>query len=832
MVRAQVAIDKAKSKAQINKDIKELEKVVNGLKIVAKLNKTDAKKSLNTEIETLSQQVDYLKLKVKINKKLARIQLGQDVSDLENTTKTLGLKAKIKQGTVHQEVQQEINKGQTAANKNPIDINVRINEAQSQKLIGQVENFGKKNSKLFKNTDFTQTYNNILESAFSASSSKEMQSVRTQIGALKEQLDVAGLSGLSFGDRMSKGLGKAFSLFSWTGTAMLAFNTIRNQTNEILELDKAVTKLYKVQDDISSRDQFPQYLDRSIKKAQELSVKTKSLIESSVEWSKIGFNLKDADALAEVSTKLENVGDMNITNATQSLISAAQAFEEVDGFGDEQYVEKAERIGDKINAIGNKYSISTEGIAEALQNSSAALSVAGNDLDESIALYAAGNKIFQSPGEFGNAMKVGAMRLRGQKGELEKMGEDVDGVIEGVSKIQTQIANLTKGKVNIFEADNETLKSTYQIYTDIGKVYKDMSDKDQASLTEILFGKQRGSAGSALLLNIEEAANVYQDSLTATGSMTEEFAKHQESAEGAIIRLQESMIGLSSNVISGDLIKNLANAGTAVLTFTDNTHLLQAALVAVIGVGISKFALGFGKTFSDVSKSVSTFSNAMNILDKTKGSGLNSGVLKSLGIATKDLTDNQLKLFMSSKLLNDQDKINIISNQELTKDKKAAKLATLGLTTATDGATISTVAATGATFSFRGAILGLGAAIKSAFLSNPISWVILGITTAITAVTAATNAYNQSVQDTIDKSNEITTAWKEQNNALRSNKATIDSVSVNYEKLSKGVGTHGENLYLTTEQYKEYNDIVNKIADMFPTMVQGYTDEGKCYSNH
>ena len=32
--------------------------------------------------------------------------------------------------------------------------------------------------------------------------------------------------------------------------------------------------------------------------------------------------------------------------------------------------------------------------------------------------------------------------------------------------------------------------------------------------------------------------------------------------------------------------------------------------------------------------------------------------------------------------------------------------------------------------------------------------------------------------------------------------------------------------------YAEYNDIVNKIADMFPQMIQGYTEEGIAIIKH
>lgn len=59
-----------------------------------------------------------------------------------------------------------------------------------------------------------------------------------------------------------------------------------------------------------------------------------------------------------------------------------------------------------------------------------------------------------------------------------------------------------------------------------------------------------------------------------------------------------------------------------------------------------------------------------------------------------------------------------------------------------------------------------------------------------------------------------------------SNAKTVEDLAVKYERLSKGINNLGENVSLTTDEYTEYNKIVNQIADMFPTLVHGYTNEG------
>ena len=68
------------------------------------------------------------------------------------------------------------------------------------------------------------------------------------------------------------------------------------------------------------------------------------------------------------------------------------------------------------------------------------------------------------------------------KGELEALGEEVDPTIESISKIQTQILNLTHGNVNIFEKDG-SFKSTYEIMKEIAAIYDHLTDTEQASKT-------------------------------------------------------------------------------------------------------------------------------------------------------------------------------------------------------------------------------------------------------------------------------------------------------------------------------------------------------------
>lgn len=106
--------------------------------------------------------------------------------------------------------------------------------------------------------------------------------------------------------------------------------------------------------------------------------------------------------------------------------------------------------------------------------------------------------------------------------------------------------------------------------------------------------------------------------------------------------------------------------------------------------------------------------------------------------------------------------------------------------------------------------------------TNPAGWAILAVT-AMVGVTAAVNKNAKSVKESVDK---MVDSYDESQKTLQSHKNTIDDIKDKYETLSKGVDELGNNVSLTTDQYKEYIDICNQIADMYPSLVSGYTSEG------
>lgn len=223
-------------------------------------------------------------------------------------------------------------------------------------------------------------------------------------------------------------------------------------------------------------------------------------------------------------------------------------------------------------------------------------------------------------------------------------------------------------------------------------------------------------------------------------------------------------------------------------------------------------------------------------------------VLSAAGLLNveKQLTTAQLSERLAKELNSKADAEALLINSGLITQKELEENATIKVTaakineavangtlSASDAGVIAgtlgiTGVNTGATISFDLLAASIWANIKAlgAWLAtNPIGWAILG-GTAIFGLVKAYDALTDSVEEVKERTDALLETYNSAISEANSNAQTIESLASRYEKLAKGVNNLGENVSLTVDEYSEYNDIVNQIADMFPTMITGYTDEG------
>ncbi len=773
--------------------------------LIADLKKAQSKKQVQTDAKNLGDI--KVPLIGTLNKARTKAQLKQDLASMNGTVNLTG--KMNKKGTVTS-VQQATQQAQATANKVPIQVSMNL---KKDKLINDINIFGQQNTKLFKDENMTAKYNSLLDSAKLASSGKEIQNLRMQLSAMRSELKANNLAGLTLGDTFKKTFKRATELFTGTGGIMLLTRQLHDTWEEALTLDKAYTDLIKVQNELSRSD-YPDYLDRCNEKAQKLATTQKALIESTTEFSKSGYNLTESDALAEKATMLSNVGDMSASDSAKAIISGVQAYDVVDGYDDA--INKAEALIDKYNEIGNTASITTAEIAQGVQSVGSVFADANTSVDEFIALLAAGNRQYQDADALALGLRTSALRIRGCTAELELMGEETETVVTSTAKLEAKIKALTNingsGGVEIIEADGETLRSIYDIYVDIAKVYQDMSDTDQSALLELIAGKHRASVISATLNNMSEAQEIYQRSLESSGSAQAEYDKYLSSSEASLNQFKATMTETYQSVLDGSTVKSILDCGNATLQFVNSLGLVESTLKGFVAIGIVKVITTLSTAFKASAIQASNFGTALNTVKDmstmARGTTEYTNALNTLKAVSVGLSETQLKQVLASKSLSEADRIAILRTTGLTKAQAQAKLAQMGLVQSTKAQTTAQKTATASTFSLTAAVKGFGASLKAAFLSNPIGIAIMAISTAFGMVTSAIDSANQKAEESRQKAKdaantasnltfeltELTGKYLTLSEAVKTDKSSKEELMTTQTELLKKLGLEGESI--------------------------------------
>lgn len=259
----------------------------------------------------------------------------------------------------------------------------------------------------------------------------------------------------------------------------------------------------------------------------------------------------------------------------------------------------------------NNFSISTDGLASALQRSASALKTAGNDIDESIGLITAGNQVVQDPESVGAAMRVISLRLTGTsqaKQELSELNEDTDGVITTVSKLRETIMNATKVASNGYKGvdlfdKNGNYRSTASVLQDIADIYNEIEETDKKTksnnvnlLLETIAGKNRANTAASILQSPDILREAIESSKNAKGSADRENETYLSSLEAHITKLQTQLQELATVTINSDMFKGVIDTATAFLNIVtqilDKLPLLSTAIGGFAGFKLSQAGLG------------------------------------------------------------------------------------------------------------------------------------------------------------------------------------------------------------------------------------------------
>ena len=462
------------------------------------------------------------------------------------------------------------------------------------------------------------------------------------------------------------------------GSMYRVFAMLRQGVTYVKEIDSALTELKKVTDE--TEESYERFLNTAAKTADKVGSTIKEIISSTADWARLGYSMEQAATLAESTSVLLNVSEFqSIDEATSALTSTLQAFSYT--------AEQSMNVVDVLNEVGNNFAVSSDGIATALKDSASSLVAANNSYEEAVALIAAANRVVQDPNSVGAALRTISLRLRSTSTkELEEAGEDTVGAIVSKSKLQSKVKGLTG--VDIL-TDTGSYRSTYDILLDISKVWKDISDVDQAALLEIIAGKTRSNTAAAILSNTKDLEEALLAAQEAEGSAIRENEKYLDSIQGKLDKFNNAVQAMWNNALESDFVKDVIEIGTWLIKAIDKVGLLNSSLITIATISMIKNKQGpitFLQSISDL---------ITNIISKIKGYATSAMSMATANTAVaqsmKLTTVGSLKNAMATANVDAANKSAILSSLGLANADRAQAISRDILT----ASTISTMVAEG-----------------------------------------------------------------------------------------------------------------------------------------
>lgn len=398
----------------------------------------------------------------------------------------------------------------------------------------------------------------------------------TELSARLSSLEVEANRCGATTETLSQKLSRLFKEHFQTAVAMygvaMVKQGLREVYNNVVDIDTSMTNLKKVTNETESA--YSSFLSSASSQARELGASISDVIDSTAEWSRLGYTLDESQELAKWSTVLSNIGDGidSASDAASYLVSILKGFR--------MEADEIEHVVNVLNSVGNNEPISESGIAEALVRSASALSAAGNSFEESVSLISAANSVLQDPDTVGTTLKTISMYLRASKTDAEAFGVSVDDMAGSVSELRSELKSLT-GVDIMKDAAGTEFKSTYQILKEISAVWDKLTDVSKANVTEMLGGKRNSNAVLSVIEQFSIAEKSMEDAANSSNSAMTEQERMMDSIEGRLKQLNASFEKFSNDVMSSDLIKFFVTLATKIVDAADGTVNLAGSIPAI-----------------------------------------------------------------------------------------------------------------------------------------------------------------------------------------------------------------------------------------------------------
>lgn len=596
---------------------------------------------------------------------------------------------------------------------------------------------------------------------------EEVQVLNTEFISLQGRLKAIGRETDTTGNKIKEAFDSRVVQRIAQVLLLSMVRALKKVYDNVKEINTAMTELQIVT--MATSSQMEKTAKEIARSARSIGASISDLTNSTTVYARLGYELADAQTLAEKTTIYARVAGVNVNEATTNITGIIKAFNiGADGL---------EAVLDQLMWVGNNFPISQAEIGEAMNNAASALVANGNTLQEAIAIVTAANTTLQNVSKSSTAVRTIAARIARSSAELEALGEDA-GTVLSTSRLQERMSAFG---VAIIDANGE-LRSTYDILADVAAVWDDINSVDKAAIAEMLAGTRQQSAFYSIVQNWGDAQKIVEDSGNAAGALMDAQEIRLESIEGKLEQLKATWESVSQNLLDSALVTAIIEIVKTIGEVINAVTSLGDGIIPKAGLVIAATA-GILAAMQKIVPFIQTARLQFKILSTELGvtaTGI-KGFFATVGTAMQKFLAKNAPLLIISTIIT-------LMTALSGKAKGWAELIAGAVTI------IATAIIIG--------VKGVDATIKGFMATNPIGWILLAISAVISVVKGIFDlieAFNPSYETLKEQAKDSIDAWKDAEDELDAVKDKLEEVSAQIDELNKK-----DSLSLVDKEQLEY----------------------------
>lgn len=693
--------------------------------------------------------------------------------------------------------------------------------------------FGQTTQDLVKNT------NDKLQQAFTTLSGQDQQRAQGAMDAFRQYFSTVSTAGDNLLGatssietttqaivRQKEELSQVVSRFAQFGTMAGIIRTftrvVRSAFQSVKELDEAMNSIAVVTD-YTTKDLWNQ-IDAYTAMAQA----TGSTIKGSYEVAQLYYQqgLTDAEVMAATNEtlKMARISNIEYSKATDYATAA------IKGFG-LAYQDLA-HVNDVYSNLAAKTAADTREISIAMGKVASIAHSTGMELETTAAFL---TQIIattrEAPETAGTALKTVIARFAEVKkliSEGELTGTDEEGTEVSVNKIEEALK--TAG-VALRDTTGQ-MRDLDDVFIELASRWDSLDTLQQRYIATQAAGSRQQSRFLAMMNDYEGLQETLGYAMDSAGASQEQFNKTLDSLQSKLNNLSNAWTEFTTGILNQDVIKFGVDALTQILNLiNDITGALGAGGNTISKVLLTFGALRYGTGAAGTALSALGISNKLpNLKDQWATGGIGE-IIKAISMSQQGYIP-----------MKDIAKLNqIVSLQNNIENMKQAMSSLDPATEAAKAFATQITVAEASVASLSGSMKGLSSSFWGAL--GPMGKITIAITAIIAVVTILDKViktskekiqeYNETIKELQNLSQEINSLEDTLSN-LRSYQEgikdssgkTIDGMD-DFATLQKGVGSYGQNISLTNEQYSRYLEICDAIVALNPDIAEGYSSNAE-----